>query len=382
MNFDQQLTQLSEKGLSRTLSNVESLASAQCFYKGKHMLNFSGNDYLGLSTDKKLQKIFLESMAEPMASPWTSASSRLLTGNHSAYTEIESLIAQQYQAESALFFNSGYHANIGILSALCEKNDLILADKLVHASMIDGIRLSSADFIRYRHLDYEQLEQLLKKKRHLYKRVFIVSESVFSMDGDEADLQRLVHLKQAYNAHLYIDEAHAVGAVGANGLGLCEKQNVVVDIDILVGTMGKALASVGAFAVCSAQTRQMLINKSRSLIYTTALPPVNMAWSKFIIAQLPQFVNRRKKLQRLSLLAKQILGIDNDYQGYIIPHVVGENKAAVQLAEYMQSKGYLVFAIRPPTVPEGTARLRLSLNASMNEDELKEALNYLKNKAV
>ncbi len=382
MNFEKELAEIDAKGLSRSLNNIENLSSAKCFYKGRHMLNFSGNDYLGLATDEKLQKTFLESITEPMASPWTSASSRLLTGNSPMYHQTEALIAQLYNAEEALFFNSGYHANIGILPAITEKNDLVLADKLVHASMIDGIRLSSADVVRYRHLDYEQLEQILAKKRHLYNRVFIITESVFSMDGDEADLQRLVQIKQNFDAYLYVDEAHAVGVIGANGLGLAEQQGVLSEVDILVGTMGKALASIGAYAVFSSQTKQWLVNKSRSLIFTTALPPINMAWSRFILSQLPEFNERRNQLKKLCQVAKDIFEVKDSNHGYIIPYVVGENKTAVQLAEHMQKQGYLVSAIRPPTVPEGTARLRLSLNAAMNEDELKVALNYLKEKMV
>ena len=199
-----------------------------------------------------------------------------------------------FGAESALLFNSGYHANTGILPAVSDTRTLILADKLVHASLIDGIRLSSAKCIRYRHNDLAQLRRLLEENHGMYEKMIIVTESIFSMDGDEADLQALVRLKHDYsNLLLYVDEAHAFGARGEKGLGCAEEQNCINDIDFLVGTFGKAAASAGAYIVCRQTIREYLINKMRTFIFTTALPPVNIQWTAWSTETLRRFPEQK-----------------------------------------------------------------------------------------
>ncbi len=383
--FKNILHYLKEQDLTRTLKSIEYDMDGYCCFKGQKMLNLSSNDYLGLATNIELQKEFMNHMvSNPHWLSFGSGSSRLLTGNTNLYEETEASIKNWYKSESGLFFNSGYHANTGILPALCEKTDLILSDKLCHASIIDGIRLSNADHVRYRHADYEHLETILEKRRHQYDKVFIVSESIFSMDGDAINLKRLINLKEKYNAILYIDEAHGVGALGKTGLGLCEEQGVVNGIDIIIGTMGKAMASVGAFAILNNTLGQVLINKARTLIFTTALPSVNMAWSKFIIDKMPDFFAYRQQLKSLSTQCNQNindLGF-NVSHSYIIPIIVGENKIAVTLAEHLQAKGYLVFPIRPPTVPKGTARLRISLTANLKPHLLKQFIDEIKSYLV
>jgi 8-amino-7-oxononanoate synthase len=380
--FERTLEQIESLGLTRTLKAIEADKSGYCLFNGKRMLNLSSNDYLGLATDELLKQEFMEILSEnPHWLTFGSGSSRLLTGNSSIYDETEAALKNWYKSEAALFFNSGYHANTGILPALTEKKDLILSDKLCHASIIDGIRLSNAEQVRYRHAGYEHLESILTKKRHLYQNVFIVSESVFSMDGDKADLQKLVEIKEKYNAILYIDEAHAVGALGNIGLGLCEEEGVTSNIDILVGTMGKAMAGIGAYAILNETLNKVLINKARTLIFTTALPAINMAWSKFIIDKMPGLLPQRillKKLVQQSNDRIRKMGFETS-DGYIIPIVVGENKVAVALAEHLHSKGYLVFPIRPPTVPKGTARLRLSLTANIKPENLDEVMSEIRN---
>ena len=377
-----EIIELVEKqGLSRTLKAIESDVEGYCSFRGKSMLNLSSNDYLGLATNIKLKEEFMAEVAKnPTWLSLGSGSSRLLTGNTSLYDEMEESLRKWYGSKAALFFNSGYHANSGILPALTEKGDLILSDKLCHASIIDGIRLSNAEQVRYRHADYAHLESILKKRRHLHDQIFIVSESVFSMDGDSIDLKRLVEIKEKYDAILYIDEAHAVGALGENGLGLCEVQEVTPKIDILIGTMGKAMASVGAYAILNETLKSVLVNKARTLIFTTALPSINIAWSKFIVDKMPVFHKYREKLQHLVTCCNQKvseMGFEPS-EGYIIPFVVGENEVAVQLAEYLQGKGFLVFPIRPPTVPKGTARLRLSLTANLKQADVEAAMDEIK----
>ena len=211
----------------------------------------------------------------------------MLTGNFTVYEELETELAHLFGTEAALVFNSGYHANTGILPAVSDAQTLILADKLVHASLIDGIRLSAAKCIRYRHNDLAQLERLLKEHHSAFRQIIIVTESIFSMDGDQADLPALAELKRRYgNVLLYVDEAHAFGVRGRQGLGCAEESGCTGDIDFLVGTFGKAAASAGAYIVCRKVIREYLVNRMRTLIFTTGLPPVNIAWTLFVVRRL------------------------------------------------------------------------------------------------
>lgn len=340
---------------------------------GRKMLNLSSNDYLGLSRDMQLLKEFLTRAMEEYL-PLSSTSSRLLTGNYPVYTELEEALASAYGKESALVFNSGYHANVGILPALADKETLILADKLVHASLIDGIRLSGATYKRFRHQDYEQAEQILQASVRTYKRIILVTESIFSMDGDIADLHRLVRLKQEYpNVLLYVDEAHAIGVRGKTGLGIAEESGTLPDIDLLVGTFGKALASMGAFVACSRLLHDVLVNRMRPLIFSTALPPLQVAWTSYLFQLLPHMEERRKHLQRLSASVAQALqGKGGEISSsHIIPYIVKDSEDCLRLAEFLQRKGFYCLAIRPPTVPQGTARLRLSITADMDEENIR-----------
>lgn len=338
-------------------------------------VNLSSNDYLGLCADNELYAQFLDENSS-QHSLFSATSSRLLTGNCAEYIVLEALLCKIFEREAALVFNSGYHANCGILPALAGKNDLIVADKLVHASIIDGIRLSNANFERFRHGDYAHLERILLEKQHSYENIFIVSESIFSMDGDCANLKKLVELKKKYNCFLYIDEAHAFGVRGENGLGLAEEQGVIADIDLLVATFGKAIASLGAFVVCSEIFRSFLINHSRTLIFTTALPPINIAWTAFIINQLTNLKDKRNHLQQLGEVCAESLQIP--YQSHIIPYIIGSNENAIAQAEDLQKKGFFVLPIRYPTVPKNTARLRFSLQANLRMSDIQNLTRNLK----
>ena len=372
------LEELNQSGNLRSLPLIEPQGK-WIIRDGRRMLNLSSNDYLGLSRDTRLRKEFLTRAMEEYL-PLSSASSRLLTGNFPVYTELEELLASSYGKESALVFNSGYHANVGILPALADKDTLILADKLVHASLIDGIRLSEAAYKRFRHQDYEQAEHILQNSAHTYKRIIMVTESIFSMDGDIADLQRLVRIKKQYpNALLYVDEAHAIGVRGKRGLGIAEESGTLWDIDLLVGTFGKALASMGAFVVCSRLLHDMLVNRMRPLIFSTALPPLQVAWTSHIFRLLPRMEDRRTHLKKLSALVAQALqGQGGEVSSsHIIPYIVHDSEACLRLADSLQRKGFYCLAIRPPTVPQGTSRLRLSLTADMEEADIE---NFIANK--
>ena len=372
--FKQQLEQLSAKNQYRSIPDLVH-QGRYIMRENRKMLNMSSNDYLGLASNENLRQSFLQQYADNFPS-FTSSSSRLLTGNFPVYTDLEQFIAQRFQRESALLFNSGYHANLGILPALTTTKSLILADKLVHASMIDGIRLSQCEFFRYRHNDYEHLKSLLEKNAGKFDRTFIVTESVFSMDGNVADLNYLAQLKTQFpNTYLYVDEAHAIGVYGKNGLGIAEQANVIADIDLLVGTFGKALASMGAYVVCDQILKECLINQMRPLIFSTALPPFNVAWTHFIFERLPQFSKERTHLEQLSAFLRQEVEHRTQImpsQTCIVPYILGENDATLAKAKDLQEQGYYCLPIRPPTVPKDTSRIRLSLTADMTMDEVKQ----------
>ncbi|HDR1002924.1 TPA: 8-amino-7-oxononanoate synthase [Pasteurella multocida] len=345
------------------------------------MLNMSSNDYLGLANNEALRQAFFTQYQDQLPA-LTSSSSRLLTGSFPIYDELESLMAQAFGRETSLLFNSGYHANIGILPALADKKTLIVADKLVHASMIDGIRLAQCEFVRFRHHDYVHLEQILQKNDRTFERIIVVTESVFSMDGDCADLTQLVALKQRYpQVMLYVDEAHAIGVLGEKGLGLAEQQGCINQIDILVGTFGKALGSMGAYVICDQVIRDYLVNKMRPLIFSTALPPFNVAWTHFVFQQLPHLQAERAHLAQLSQHLRQaivdIFQVPMPSESCIVPYILGDNELTVRTAQRLQQQGYYCLPIRPPTVPKGTSRIRFSLTADMQVAEVEQFIACL-----
>lgn len=331
------------------------------------LVDLSSNDYLGLAGDIELREKFLAGLhADNLM--MTSSASRLLSASQNPYIELEARLAQLYGRE-ALLFNSGYHANTGLVSALGGKNTLFVADKLVHASIIDGLMLSGSHFERYRHNDYEHLRRILEKHASGYERVVIVSESVFSMDGDSCDIARLVEAKKLHhNALLYVDEAHAVGVCGPQGLGLSMASGLAEDVDITVGTFGKALASSGAFAVLSPELKEFMVNKARSLIFSTAIPPVCARWS---LATLEKSLGMDAERKHLRHLGKLLSGITRSgSESHIQPLIVGDARAAVELSQRLAADGFKVLPIRKPTVPAGTERLRFSLSTSLAEDSL------------
>jgi 8-amino-7-oxononanoate synthase len=381
-HLQQQLQQLTDKGLLRQLVPVQTTdrgriqAADQAEQPVDPVLNLAGNDYLGLAGNQQLLEEFYTGMnRENRLAGYGcgSGASRLMTGNHDQYRQLEQGLARMYGTEKALVFNSGYHINIGLLPALSTRDDLILADKLCHASLIDGMRLSRAKVIRYPHLDYERLEQLLKKHCGQQNRVFVVTESIFSMDGDCADLAKLVRLKEEYGAIFYVDEAHAAGVRGRDGLGLAEEQGVSSRIDLLVATFGKAWAGQGAFVACSGLVHDFLVNTARSLIFTTGLPPVTVHWLNFILARIQAMGGERQQLARLAEMLRRELAeqvLETGGETHIVPVMIGDAAEAVAVAGLLRKEGYWVNAVRPPTVPAGTARLRLSLTAAMDAEQL------------
>lgn len=346
------------------------------------ILDFTSNDYLGIASREDLQQEFLAEN-DAIRLPLTSSASRLLAAGQNQYESLESLIGELY-GKKALLFNSGYHANTGLIPALADRDTLVLADRLVHASIIDGYVLARTEMMRFRHNDMQHLAQLLEHHASAYQRVLIVVESVYSMDGDSPDMQRLAELKQQYpNAMLYVDEAHAFGAVGHSGLGLCAAEGITEDVDILVGTLGKAAASVGAFAVMSGEMREYMVNRARPLIFSTALPPLNCAWSEFIIRRMTRMDAEREKLAKHSERLRQALtglpGAQDTPASYIRPYIVGSAKRAVELSQRLAETGIKVLPIRTPTVARGTERLRISLSAAMSDEDIDRLSDALHN---
>ena len=360
-DYENILNELKNHSHFRDLKDFEGKDEKFIYYKGKKLLNLSSNNYLSFADNKDLNEEFLDTVGADYS--FGSASSRLLTGTLPVYKELEELLADMYGKEGALLYNSGYHANVGISSALCQRGDVVFSDKLNHASIIDGMRLSEGKFFRFPHNDMEALEKLLIREREKFKNAFIITESVFSMDGDISDLEKIVELKKKYDCNLIIDEAHAFGVFGQKGLGVAEKLEIIDDVDLIVGTFGKAIGSMGAFVVGSRILIDFLINKSRSFIFSTALPPINIAFTKWIIEnKLPQTLEKR--LRMLEIARKM------GSQSHIIPVVIGENKETVDLCDVLFHNGYFTLPIRPPTVPVGTSRLRISLTCEIEESEL------------
>lgn len=365
-------------------SELEALKQAHRFRQlrtgvDRGFVNLSGNDYLGISARQDWVEEFLAANP-PVNMGMSAASSRLLTGNHDFYPLLEEELSAFYQGRSALVFNSGYHANSGIIPAVVGKGDLILSDKLNHASIIDGMMLSGAEFRRYRHLDYGHLEEMLKERAGGSRRVLVVSESVYSMDGDVADLRILVDLCRKYGAILYIDEAHSVGVRGIRGAGCCEEAGVIDEVDIIIGTLGKAFCSAGAFAIVRPELKDYLINHTRPFIFTTGLPPVNINWTRFILNKMPAMRKEREHLAALGEYLRDGLsarGLKTFGSSQIVPLIVGENGPAEELAGKLRDGGFLALPVRPPTVPAGTARLRFSLHADLKQEQLSDLLELL-----
>lgn len=380
-HFQERLDVLKKQGQFRQFKTDISSAF-HLDLQAQPLINLASNDYLGLASNAALREAFFDQL--PIAQRYMSASSsRLLTGNYQAFDALEDEMSQTF-GRKVLLFNSGYHMNIGILPALADAKTMILADKLVHASIIDGIRLSSSHYCRYRHNDLNHLKQLLEKYQNetAIERIIVVTESIFSMDGDETDLAALVQLKKQYpKVMLYVDEAHAIGVRGDHGLGCAEQYGVLGEIDLLLGTFGKALASVGGYLVCHDVIRHYLINFMRPLIFSTAQPPICAEWTRFIFRHMQSLARERRHLADLSVKAKetvQALGFECPSTSHIVPVILGEAQRAINASEMLQKKGFYVLPVRPPTVPKNTSRLRICLNQNLDQTQLSALFMHLR----
>ena len=343
-------------------------------------LDLISNDYMSLgSRYSELCGIFFERLGD---TPMTASASRLLQRDQKEHSALENMLSKLY-GKSILMMNSGYHANTGALSALSIPGTLIVSDKLIHASMIDGIRLGHGDTARFAHNDMGMLRKILQKKATSYKSVIVAVESVYSMGGDLSPLEEIVKIKKEYpNVLLYVDEAHAFGVFGDKGLGFAEELGILNEIDILIVTLGKAAAGYGAFIATSETMHSYLINCARSFIFSTALPPSIVAWDRFMIEKLVGMGDDRKYLKKLSEWFRsqlaEITGMECQSRSQIIPVHAGSAARAIEMASKLRDAGIDALPIRRPTVAAGTERLRLSLSAAMTRKELKRVLDTIK----
>lgn len=341
-----------------------------------NMINLSSNDYLFLAHDEKIKNDFIKKYSERFS--FSSSSSRLITGNYSVVRELEKRAEEIYK-KPVLVMNSGFSANKTIIETFYNKNSLIITDRLNHASIYAGIISSSAKFIRYRHLDMAHLESILEKYRDEYEDILIVSESIYSMDGDTADLQELVRIKKKYGTALMIDEAHSFGVYG---YGIAYNKNLVQDIDFLCIPLGKGGGSVGAYIVCDEDFKDYIINFGKEFIYSTALPPVNNLWNLYILNHMNDFsekINKLENLKNYTLKLMKELEIDTVSDSQIVSLITGDNEKTDIITENLRKKGWLVCGIKSPTVSKGLERIRISLHSELSKEIIKKFLEDFKN---
>lgn len=375
--LDNALLQIAGKGLGRKLRTVESGQGREIVIDGKKVLNFCSNNYLGLADDPRLIEAAQESMRQQ---GFGAGASRLVCGSFSSHAALENKMATIKGAERCLLFNSGYNANVGIISSLLGRQDMIFSDKLNHASILDGILLSGAVYKRYNHADTESLEAMLQASPITGKKL-IVTDSVFSMDGDLAPLPKIVELARQYHAMVMVDEAHSFGVLGKNGKGILEHFGLEGKIDIQMGTFSKAAGSFGAYCLGTGALIEFLINKARSFIYTTGLPPHIAAASLKAVEIIEHEPSRREKLwanTRFVLEGLKKAGFNTlNSQTPIIPIVVKDAALAVEFSARLFEAGIFICAIRPPTVPNNTARLRVSVMATHTTGDLEALLKHV-----
>ncbi len=345
-------------------------------------IDFSSNDYLGFSKNEQIFDAVHNYLIDNNIKLNGATGSRLISGNHNLYTIAEDYIANFHQSESALIFNSGYDANVGFFSSVPQRNDIILYDELCHASIRDGIQMSHAKAYKFQHNDYENLEKLLEKYQTEISEVYIVTESVFSMDGDAPNIETLVQLSEKFNALLVVDEAHALGVFGEKGEGLIQYQKLEDKIFARIMTFGKGLGCHGAAILGSVSLKEYLVNFARSFIYTTGLPPHSVATILIAYQNLNQVEELQKLKQNINFFnqQKQLLGIKPLFvysKSAIHSAIIPGNEKVKYIASQLQEKGFEVKAILSPTVPEGQERLRFCLHSYNTENEMQEVLSEL-----
>ncbi|MBN1257803.1 MAG: 8-amino-7-oxononanoate synthase [Planctomycetes bacterium] len=376
MDINTELEAIANDGLLRRLRTLPA-SGGKFMLAGREILNFSSNDYLNLSNSPVLKKAASEAIVKYGCG---ATASRLMSGHLQLHAELEENLAQLTGGEAALVFGSGFLTNLGVITTIAGRNDEIFADRLNHASLIDGIRLSGAKHHRYHHKDISHLQELLKMSKSQGQKI-IISDSIFSMDGDLAPVAELAEIARQYQAMLIIDDAHALGIMGSRGGGICQDLTSVARPNIVIGTLSKALGSYGGFAVCSEEMKTLFINRARSFIYSTALPPASAGAAIAAVNYLKENPGLGATLlEKAEQFRKHLTAAGFDIpelQSQIMCINVGDNRKSLALAEILWERGILATAIRPPTVPVGTARLRLSVTLAHEEQDLESAAKII-----
>jgi len=383
--FAEQLEALRARSLDRHLREISSAQGPEIEVAGRRLINFSSNDYLGLVNDSRLREAAIAAIGEFGVG---AGASRLISGTQSPHVRLESALAKWKGTEAALCFSSGYTAVLGTIPALVTKNDVVLLDKLCHASLIDGAKLSGAILRIFPHNHLGKLESHLEwaQREHAGKRILIVTESIFSMDGDRAPLRELVELKKRFGALLMLDEAHAVGVIGRNGRGRAAEENLNHDVDVQMGTLSKALGASGGYICGSRILIEWLVNRGRSFIYSTAQSPAIAAAALAAVDFLSsaEGEERRLLLWKQINLMRELLPVNamnkkrGDASSAIFPWIAGDEQAALELSRALQKERFLVPAIRYPTVARGAARLRITVTASHEENQIRSLCQAIK----
>jgi len=389
--FEAELQALRARSLERHLREISSAQGPEIEIGSRRLINFSSNDYLGLATDPRLREAAIGAIGDFGVG---AGASRLISGTQSPHLRLEQALAKWKGTEAALCFSSGYAAALGTMPALVSKGDVVLLDKLCHASLIDGAKLSGAVLRVFPHNHLGKLESHLEwaRREHPGKRILIVTESVFSMDGDCAPVREVVELKKRFGALLMLDEAHAVGVIGANGRGLAAAENLNQAVDVQMGTLSKALGGSGGYICGSRNLIEWLINRARSFIYSTAPPPGIVAAALAAV----DFLSSTEGEERRGLLWERIDSMRDHLSlvtshfsprnvipsSAIFPWIVGDEQAALDLARALRGEGFLVPAIRYPTVAKGAARLRIAVTASHDEKQIRSLCEAIKRNSL
>jgi 8-amino-7-oxononanoate synthase len=368
---------LEQRGLRRRLEPISGAQGPVVEMDGRPLVNLCSNDYLGLASDPRLCRAAVEAVKRGGAG---AGAARLVVGDLDIHHRLEERLAGMKGTEAALLFSTGYHVNAGVVGALAGRGDAVFSDEWNHASIIDGCLLSRAEVQRYPHKDVGALGKLLAASQA--RRKLVVTDAVFGMDGDAAPLREIVDLCERHGAMLYLDEAHSTGILGATGAGLAEAVGVTDRVDVLMGTLGKALGSFGAFVAGSRPLRDWLTSRARTFVFTTALPPSCCGAAIAALDILEGEPERRRRLEALSARMKaglEALGFPmKEVVAPIFPVILGEEARALEASRRLRERGYFVRAIRPPTVPRGTSRLRVSLGASHTPEQVDGFLAALK----
>ncbi len=373
------LNERRKAGQLRSLQSVEPGGAATLMVNGRELLNFSSNDYLGLTQRPEIKEGAISYLRRFGAG---CGASRLVCGNFSFFEALEERLARLKGQESALLFNSGFQANVSIIAALAHRHTLIVADRLCHNSIIQGAILSRARLLRFNHNDYDHLRTIMRGDFTRRGPVLIITESVFSMDGDRANLTELHEIAEEHGAILYVDEAHATGVFGPSGMGLaCDGKQA----DLVMGTFGKGCGSFGAYLACPRQVREYLINYGQGFIYSTALPPAVAGAVAAALDLLPKLDNERRYLQESAHYLREglhNLGFSTGFSSsQIVPLYTGAAGRALELSNYLEEQGILGVAIRPPTVEPGQERIRLALSVLHTRKHLDRLLDTLAGRA-